>query len=303
MLSATIGITALNEEANIAQLLVALLDQKLHTVKLEKIIVISDGSTDKTVTIAKSVGDSRIKVIDSKKRLGQAQRQNQIFNLATTDITILLNADVLPADKTCIETLCKPFQNKKFSGMVGAKPIPLQINSTFVSRVIDWSAQWKQSLFEKMAEKNNIYLSHGRARAFSKDLYSILRWPSVTGEDAYSYIFTRLHGFTFKYQPQARIWYTSPRTLGDHISQSERFFYSKTEIAKDENLSPQQKDWYRISPALITTHMLKAIATKPLYAFCYCAIVGTVYLTHKLMPYKKRSVLWKTSDSTKTISA
>ena len=48
-LTVTIGIPAYNEEANVRNLLVSLLAQKETNFKLQEIIVVSDGSTDKTV--------------------------------------------------------------------------------------------------------------------------------------------------------------------------------------------------------------------------------------------------------------
>ena len=75
--SVTIGIPAYNEEANIGHLLKSLIKQKEEDFKIDKIIVSSDGSTDRTIEIVKSFKDSRIKLLDNKKRRGQASRQNQ----------------------------------------------------------------------------------------------------------------------------------------------------------------------------------------------------------------------------------
>src|SRR3989344_8939516 len=75
----SIGIPAYNEEANIKNLLTALLAQKQENFELLEIIVISDGSDDNTVEQAKSLASEKISVIDGKDRKGQAQRQNEIM--------------------------------------------------------------------------------------------------------------------------------------------------------------------------------------------------------------------------------
>ena len=50
----TIATIACNEEANIKKFLESVLDQKEKGFKISTILVISDGSTDHTVKIAKS---------------------------------------------------------------------------------------------------------------------------------------------------------------------------------------------------------------------------------------------------------
>ena len=62
----TIGISAYNEVANIKALLQTLLAQRANNFLLEKIIVISDQSTDDTASEVNSVLNPRIKFIIDK---------------------------------------------------------------------------------------------------------------------------------------------------------------------------------------------------------------------------------------------
>ena len=50
----TVAICACNEEANIGRLIKSILEQKESSFRFEKLFVVSDGSTDKTVEIIKS---------------------------------------------------------------------------------------------------------------------------------------------------------------------------------------------------------------------------------------------------------
>ena len=59
-LRVTIGIPAYNEENNIIPLLTSLVNQKTSQVVVEKIIVMSDGSSDNTV--------GSVKLLKNKKR-------------------------------------------------------------------------------------------------------------------------------------------------------------------------------------------------------------------------------------------
>ena len=65
---------------------------------LEKVIVVSDGSTDGTVSAAQSIADTRIEVINRKEREGKAIRQNEICQMAESDVLVILDADTLPGE-------------------------------------------------------------------------------------------------------------------------------------------------------------------------------------------------------------
>ena len=66
----TIGIPAYNEEANIKNLLDSILSQIQNNFIIDEIIVVSDGSSDKTADIVRSLNNSLINLIEDKERLG-----------------------------------------------------------------------------------------------------------------------------------------------------------------------------------------------------------------------------------------
>lgn len=299
--SITIGIPAYNEEANIAALLNNILNQKLRNFVLEKIIVISDASDDGTVAIAKTISDSRLSVIVGRKRCGQAYRQNQIFALASTDIVVLLNADVLPSSNHFLQELCRPILLNARIGLVGARVVPLSQGGSFIGRVLDWHHTWKNSLFEKINNGDNVYLCHGRARAFDRKLYERLRWPNMVSEDAYSYIQTKTRNLGFVFAPKAMVWYTSPQTMADHIRQSARFFLSRT-CKTSDSTTPKHCNWYHIPRYLLLRSALLAVIAHPLFAVTYgCMMAGTMGLC-LLSANRKQNPLWSTSVSTKTLA-
>ena len=71
----SVGVTAYNEEANIGQLLAALIDQHLHEVEIVEIIVVASACTDRTVEIVKEtmVQDARVKLIE---QAGEQMKQS-----------------------------------------------------------------------------------------------------------------------------------------------------------------------------------------------------------------------------------
>jgi glycosyltransferase involved in cell wall biosynthesis len=86
----TIGIPAYNEERNILLLINSILKQKMVGFKIAKLIVSSDGSSDKTVSLIKSMNNKMIKLYDNRDRKGVARGLNQIIENANTDILVLL---------------------------------------------------------------------------------------------------------------------------------------------------------------------------------------------------------------------
>jgi glycosyltransferase involved in cell wall biosynthesis len=71
MKNVTIGIPAFNEEANIAHVVQAMLNQNEDGFVIDKIIVASDGSSDATAAIVRSIKDERLVLIDEPIRRGK----------------------------------------------------------------------------------------------------------------------------------------------------------------------------------------------------------------------------------------
>lgn len=223
ILTVSVGIPAYNEKANIQFLLKSLLVQKLKHTKLTKIVVISDGSTDKTLNKAKSVKDKRILVIDRKKRLGMSATQNEILKYIKSDVLVLLDADVIPADKFFIENMVKPLLKDEAVGLVGACTVTAQPQS-FIESIITFSHSLKIYLYKNFKGGDNIYLCHGAARAFSKKLYKRIEWEENCPEDSYSYLFCLSQRLKFRYEPNAKVVFRSPNTIYDYAKQSLRFY-------------------------------------------------------------------------------
>lgn len=226
----TIGIPAYNEEANIEHLLHALLTDTSRAVSLKEIFVVSDGSTDRTVERVRSMKDRRIVLLSRKDRRGVAYTQNEIVKHALGDILILLDADVVPVAPDFLDRLTKPIREDTQIGIVGAETIPLRPIGLF-ERIIANSHYMKRHLYRKIRQGNNIYLCHGRGRAFSRELYSQIRWLDDYPEDAYSYLFCLQKRYMFIYAKDAAIFFRSPVSMSEHSLQSLRFVSGREKLA------------------------------------------------------------------------
>lgn len=137
-LTLSICIPAYNEEANIEKNVKALLNQKIESFRLNKIVVVSSGSTDKTNSIVQKLSEEnpQVELIIEEKRMGKSHAINTFLRrFVTEDIIVLESADTVPLPHT-IEQLCLPFVRDSLIGMTGGAPIPLNDPNTFIGYIV-----------------------------------------------------------------------------------------------------------------------------------------------------------------------
>lgn len=226
----TIGIPAFNEEKNISSLIHDIFRQNTSSYTLTKIIVASDGSSDETVTILRKLKHNKITIIDGKTRLGQAYRQNQIIDRTSSDILILLNADIRISDINYISKLIHPIE-RNHADLISSYPMPAKADSLF-SKALLAGTQIQEHIYSRLNKGNNIYTCHGRARAFSKRMYKKMHFKQSVGEDAYSYLYCKQHLYKYINQQTAKVEYKLPTNIVDHLKQSARFVQNTAVLKK-----------------------------------------------------------------------
>lgn len=297
-LSVSIGIPAYNEEANIWHLLDSLLRQKLgQNIKLQEIIVISDGSTDKTVELVRSIKDRRIKIFEHNKRSGLYKTQNEIVNYAQGEILTLVNADIIPQDDYFLKEIITPILDDHKVGLVGSETIPANPIS-FFERIIADSHEFKKYMYRGINKGDNIYLCHGRARAFSKKFYTQIKWPKNCPEDAYSYLLALKKGFKFVFTPKAKVIYRSPTIFSEYAEKSNRFLVGKKRLTK---YFPQKylKSQYQITLLLTFKTLVRFLLTKPVTTISYILIL--LYIRLFSRHDNITCSMWRNSFSSKKI--
>jgi len=115
--SISIMISAYNEEQYIEKKIQNALSIDYPRERMQ-VIVISDGSTDKTLEIANSFDDDRLKVIEVVERKGKPNALNQGLRHATGEILVFTDANVF-FDKAAIGFLINPFSNVKCGAVSG----------------------------------------------------------------------------------------------------------------------------------------------------------------------------------------
>lgn len=219
----TVLVIAYNEEKNIIRLLNSILVQKETNYKLEKVVVISDGSTDKTVSLVQSLNSAKIDLKSYKVRIGKSSRLNQIYLNFTSEILVQADADVVFSHKFVIADLVKPLTKNKEVGLCGGNPEPYPAH-TFIENAVNATVQSYLPLRLVLRGGNNIFSADGRLLALKKELArKITIPPDMIANDAFVYFSCLNLGFKYRHVPKAVVNFRSPQTLKDQINQNTRF--------------------------------------------------------------------------------
>lgn len=273
----TVGIPAYNEAGNIRALVQAVTMQRLIDATLLEILVIVDGCTDDTVAQIQAVTDPRIRIIEYTGRRGLIAGQNTLVREAHGDILVLFDADVLPVGVDCLEHMVAPLLTDPTLGLTSPLIVPAP-GRGLLERILVVGHALKNDMYRYVNKGQNVYLCHGRARAFSHKFYQHIRWPVEYVEDAYSYFACRQAGLGFAFVPTATVQFRSPTSWYDHVQQSLRFIHGKNHISEAFPTN-EVRQAYALPWSAVWRATLRSFTRRPLETVLY---IGIVWLTRMM---------------------
>lgn len=292
----TIGIAAYNEEQAFPSFLKTLLAQTRKEFILQKIIVVSDGSTDKTVPNAKSIRNSKIIVKNSKKRTGKPARLNQLASYAQSDILVLLDADLQIRDNDMIDQLIKPLRKNKSIYGVSGKTLPIE-PSNFIQKTVTTGIElWATTL--QSVKGSNAYLCTGAVRAFRKKLYKEMVFPKISADDIYPYLYCFSKGYRFDIVPSAKVYYGLPATYKDYFNQMKRYLKSESLQSMCFNDDIIKKTFVVTTKDRIQT-LLRQFLKNPFWVSLYILFLIPPHLVTMIEKGKNDRVAWKMIQTSK----
>lgn len=293
----TVAVCALNEEKNIAAFLKSVLSQKERGFSIKKIIVISDGSSDKTVQVAKSFKSKKISVIEHAVRKGKSARLNEIYSDLDSDILFQSDSDVILSGPHVIQNLIKPMINDIHVAMCSGEAIPFKPTS-LMEKAVSLTRETYLPLKKTLRGGNNKFSVNGRVLAYRKELVKKIKVPEqIIGNDAFTYFSCLSFGYSYRYVETAVVRFRSPRTLKDQIKQNTRFVAVP---AKLESYFPKDliRREYQIPLLIRAYYMVKQFIKHPLLA-TYIFIINRYCDVRAKMMMDKINGKWEIASSTK----
>lgn len=277
IITVTFAVCAYNEEKNILHHLKSVLKQKEIGYKLNKILVVSDGSKDETVKLVRSLRSKRIEIWDDKKRIGKSSRLNDIYRSLKTDILVQSDADVILSSPNIIRHMIEPLIHNKNTMMTGGNPMPLN-SETFTEEAINKTTQIYHKLRHIVRSGNNIFSVDGRILAYkSKFISKVIIPTTMIANDAFTYFTCITQGYDYVFASRAVVKYRSPQTLKDQIRQNTRFVSAPARFKRyfSKDLVNQE---YFVEPKLLWSLRFNEFIKYPVH----CLYIFTINLYCKL---------------------
>ncbi|HUI38952.1 MAG TPA: glycosyltransferase, partial [Thermoplasmata archaeon] len=213
----TAGVVAYNEELSLEGALHSLLTQELPPgASWDAVWVVASGCTDGTVEVARRVmaGDARVHLVVEEERRGKTRAMQQVFEKATGDALVLLNADAR-AEAGAIASLLEVAPWGAPPWAVMARPVIRD------ERTGPWAGAIR-SMWEVHNRFHGLLQEEGGGGHLSDELL-LLSLPNhpqlpegIIGDGSYLGVWLEQNGGRWRYAENARVTIQIPHALKDH---------------------------------------------------------------------------------------
>ncbi len=210
-LSVTFIIPAYNEEAVIAEKIENVLSLK-HGTEPYEVIVIADGSTDRTVDIVAGYAERGVRLLYQPERQGKIAAMNRAAPYARGDILVFSDANAL-MEPDSVENLLPNFADPQVACVSGEK----RIRPAAGVQAEGESAYWRYEAFMKRADSlvTTAIGAVGEFFAIRRELYRSLETDNLI-EDFVLAMRLVMEGWRVVYEPGAVTWEeASPSLRGE----------------------------------------------------------------------------------------
>jgi poly-beta-1,6-N-acetyl-D-glucosamine synthase len=292
----SVGIMAYNEEANIGRTIRAVLEQQGPSVRIEEVIVIASGCTDRTVPNVAEIAlqEPRVRLCIQEEREGKASAINLFLKQASSPLVALIGADILP-EVSALEYLCAPFQDPEI-GMVGGRPLPVNDPSTFMGHAVH--LLWR--LHDRLARINP---KLGEVIAF-RNVISGIPSDSPVDEISIQALLSQL-GYQLIYEPACIVYNKGPLTIRDFLKQRRRIYAGHLQTRDQQNYEAATMRVSLIARQLIACHDFTMGTPKQLLWTLATVILEGYARLQGYLDYRRKHAyhIWEMVDSTKDLEA
>jgi lipopolysaccharide/colanic/teichoic acid biosynthesis glycosyltransferase/GT2 family glycosyltransferase len=217
---ASVIVPAHNAAQTIEECIEALLKQSVPQKRYE-IIVVDDGSSDDTATLARSYG---VRVLTQPHR-GPGAARNVGAGQATGEILLFTDADCAPT-RTWIEEMTRPFADPE---VVGVKGTYLTRQRELVARFVQIEYEDK---YDRMARQERIDFVDTYSAGYRRDVFLAnggfdTTFPTASVEDQELSFRLARKGYKMVFAPQARVYHYHDVSLGEYVRRKFNIGYWK----------------------------------------------------------------------------
>lgn len=285
----SVFIPAYNEENNIKQLILQILSQNQKNFVLEKILIVSDASTDHTAEEIQSIKSPLIELAENDKRMGKWFGFTIAQKRLSSELIISIDADTTIKDE---EMFSKIINEIKDEDLVSVRQFPKKPEK-MLEKIIYSGVKTSLQYYEE--NDSQMYLCNGRFILTTEHFFKSIQWFPMFGTDVYTYINLASQGKKFRYIKDITIYYNLPKNIRDYIKQSSRAFYIKEQF-EDKLGKNVNKLFKPINKKFIAKILLKQLITNPFSIISYILLKLTSRFLYKKINQKP---LWDIAKSTK----
>ena len=290
----TIAIAAYNEELTLPSLLKDVSLQSEKNYILDKIIVVSDNSTDGTVTNAKKLQLPKLTLVEFPNRRGKSEALDHIIHHTDSDLLLLLDADIRMKNADCIDTIVSSIISNQAD--IISTSVKAQKSTSFVSSILYTSNIFKRHLIESWNNGNNIYTCHGRCICMTKKLFKKINYKGIIADDALAYLTAIKLGYLYRYIKNVYVTYKLPQTIQDHSKQSSRFLQSQKQLRQLFNSTFVKKEYF-IPLHVMIPRTLEFLIKHPLSMTLYLLMFISITITS--LTNSRSKAVWDIATSSK----
>jgi cellulose synthase/poly-beta-1,6-N-acetylglucosamine synthase-like glycosyltransferase len=194
----TFVIAAYNEENNIADKIANTLSLDYPAEQLE-VLVVSNGSTDRTNEIVAAWSDPRVKLIALPKP-GKMQALNEGARVATGDVLVFTDADFL-LDTHTLRLMASKFADPEVGGVCGARNTNVERGGDATGEGEGLYARWDKWQKTLESKIGSVFAADGLLYAIRRELYVPI--ADMHADDIVISTRVPLQGYRLLFEPNA----------------------------------------------------------------------------------------------------
>ena len=294
----TIGIPAHNEAGNIKNLINSIYKQKNKNFVLEKVIVVCDGCTDDTASLAIALTNKykNLVIIDDGLRMGKPERVNSLYKASRSEIFLSIDADILFSDNMVLGNIVHGFDNPKV-GLVAGLSLPVK-SKKFIPRVIGVGSRLWYEVRKNVNGGDTIFNLVGRITAIRKNVYKKIHFPKgMVADDEFLYVSVKQLGYRFVFVEKAIVYYKEPDNLRDFYKQSTRFLRYKQITAS--HFGDWVYSYYEVPKKYKKAALINMFIKEPIFLPLAVVLQTSLRFFQFLYEEDYKGSVWTTVKSTK----